>query len=490
MKTKDNEKKVKKARKTGKDELDKSKKEKKKSKKEKKDRKEKHARREKPKSVAELSDRIAALKLPNPKYICAPMVGGSELAFRLLCRRYGCTLAYTPMISSARFPLDEQYREEEFQVTDQDRPLVAHFSGNNPDEMLASAKLVEHRCDAIDLNLGCPQRIAHAGHFGSFLLDEVDRELILSIVRKLSENISIPIFVKIRLLNTVPETIRLCQQLAEAGASLIAIHARYRVNLVGRTGPGARDGAAHLDQVAEIRKVVSDKVAIIANGNIIKHNDLQANLDVTGADGVMSAEGLLDNPALFTPENLQPPKVQLACEYIELAEKYPVKMKSVIFHTRRILREELNAYQLMDDCVSCENIAQVKAVVLQAKEYFEKGNFVYNPEKELAAKNALAKRKHEEGKRKRFEERMLRKAKREGKDPSFYLNKGLEAPSLEALRSMKAMSKEDAFQIWKENHSQHCFEYHFNDDKCHRDRTCAFLHVDPSFVSNDADVFG
>ena len=29
--------------------------------------------------------------------------------------------------------------------------------------------------------IGCPQRIAHAGHFGSYLLDECDRELVLSI---------------------------------------------------------------------------------------------------------------------------------------------------------------------------------------------------------------------------------------------------------------------------------------------------------------------
>ena len=56
-------------------------------------------------------------------------------------------------------------------------------------------------------------------------------------------------FVKIRLLNTVEETIELVRQLHEAGAALVAVHARYRVNLVGRSGPGARDGAAHLDQV-------------------------------------------------------------------------------------------------------------------------------------------------------------------------------------------------------------------------------------------------
>ena len=49
-----------------------------------------------------------------------------------------------------------------------------------------------------------------------------------------------PVFVKINLLNSVPETIELVNQLAEAGASLVCIHGRYRVNLVGRMvlGPG------------------------------------------------------------------------------------------------------------------------------------------------------------------------------------------------------------------------------------------------------------
>jgi tRNA-dihydrouridine synthase 1 len=102
------------------------------------------------------------------------------------------------------------------------------------------------------LNLGCPQRIAHTGHFGSYLLGECDRELVLSMVKTMSLNISKPIFVKIRLLDTVDDTIRLCRQLVEAGASLITIHGRYRVNLVGRTGAGARDGPAHLDQIATV----------------------------------------------------------------------------------------------------------------------------------------------------------------------------------------------------------------------------------------------
>eukprot|EP01050_Picozoa_sp_SAG11_P030854 SAG11_NODE_9311_length_923_cov_1.446602_1_plen_207_part_10 len=163
--------------------------------------------------------------LPPHQLILAPMVGGSELAFRLLARRHGAQLCYTPMIGCEEFAapgggvgLLERHVD--------DSPLVAHFSGNDPQALLTAARQAE-RCSgvvAVDLNLGCPQRSARAGHFGAFLcVEPADRLLVLRIVSALAKQLTVPVFCKIRLLDELDETLAFAEQLQGAGCALLAV---------------------------------------------------------------------------------------------------------------------------------------------------------------------------------------------------------------------------------------------------------------------------
>jgi microsomal dipeptidase-like Zn-dependent dipeptidase len=61
-------------------------------------------------------------------------------------------------------------------------------------------------------------------------------------------------------------------------------------------------------------------------------------------------------------------------------------------------------------------VQQVRDIVMRVKGYkASPASFIYDREKAKEEKNALERKKREEGKRKAYEARMMRKAKREGK---------------------------------------------------------------------------
>lgn len=271
-----------------------------------------------------LSGRSLYESMGSPKAIVAPMVDQSELTWRILSRMNGAQLCYTPMFHARLFGTQEKYRNDQFGELDGDptidRPLIVQFCGNDPEEVLAAAKHVVGRCDAVDLNLGCPQGIARRGHYGAYLMQDWD--LIYRIINKLHEELEIPVTCKIRIFETKEKTLDYAKMVVKAGAQILTVHARTR------DMKGQQTGLADWSYIKYLRENLPQEVVIFANGNIVYQEDVGKCLEETGVDGVMSAEGNLYNPAIFNIDKAtiddKFPRVDVMLrKYFELAKKTP-----------------------------------------------------------------------------------------------------------------------------------------------------------------------
>ena len=184
--------------------------------------------------------------------VAAPMVGASDLAFRLLCRRHGATLCYTEMFFAEQFVSSPEYRNAVFfsqlHAGTLDRPLAVQFAANDASVLVAAARIVEPHCDLIDLNLGCPQKRAQEGQYGAYLLDREHWPRVYRLVRALVDGVAVPTSCKVRLLPSLAMTLRFCRGLQAAGCALLAVHGRQRGSPTRRrSGPAdlhasAREG--------------------------------------------------------------------------------------------------------------------------------------------------------------------------------------------------------------------------------------------------------
>ncbi len=273
--------------------------------------------------------------LGDPRYFAAPMVGQSELAFRMLLREQGkVDLCYTPMILSDYFLANREYQEELFATCSEDSPLVIQFAANDPDVFIQAARKVERHCKAVDLNLGCPQPTGRRNYYGAWLMEDWSR--IDSIIRKASQALTVPVWCKIRIFPELELTVAYAKMIERAGCSLLTVHGRIRARHMN-------DIQVSWDQIQAVKQALT--IPVIANGGISSLTAAEACFNHTECDGVMAASHLLSNPLLLTDKKLG--KYEIAILYLEYALKYQAPLRNAKSHVMQLLDTLLDAKSIM-----------------------------------------------------------------------------------------------------------------------------------------------
>lgn len=214
------------------------------------------------------------------------------------------------MILADSFIHSQLARDMEFQICKEDDPVVIQFAARNAYEFANAAELAAPFVDGIDLNCGCPQRWALQEGIGAKLM-HVDPEHLKDMIRQArGRSVSTPVSVKIRIYEDRRRTVDLARQLQASGASWITVH--------GRRKDQKPSEPIDPESIRLIKETL--EIPVIANGNVFTLAEAEELHRITGANGIMSARGLLENPALFAGYQKTPREA--VTRYVDLALQY------------------------------------------------------------------------------------------------------------------------------------------------------------------------
>ena len=234
--------------------------------------------------------RIGNMTFDN-NLILAPMAGVTDLPFRYLCRKQGCGMAVTEMVSAKAILYKNKNTNELLKVADGEGPVGVQLFGSDPEIMAEMAALIESGPFAlIDVNMGCPvPKIVNNGEGSALMKDIKLAERILSAMVK---SVKKPVTVKFRKGFTENDcnAVDFAKMAESCGVAAVAVH--------GRTREQYYSGTADWDVIRRVKEAV--RIPVIGNGDVFQPEDVKALMEKTGCDGVMIARGAKGNPWIFS----------------------------------------------------------------------------------------------------------------------------------------------------------------------------------------------
>ena len=275
--------------------------------------------------------KIGKLKLQNRLFL-APMLEPNDIAFRLLCKKAGCTLTYTGMIS----PLSKK----SFSIDD--HPAVQLFgnSGKSIRDFISN-----HQSSSLwDFNLGCPSKLSRKLEHGAFMHEDVNK--IKRIVRIMKESTEKPVTIKLR---KSPNAIKILKSVVDK-IDAVGIHPR--------TFSQGYSGLPDYDFALKLKE--ESPVPVIYSGNVDEKN---AKEILKEFDYVFIGRSAVGDPGIFSRILGKKNSIEFS-DYIKLAEKYDLPFRQIKFQAMNFTKGMENAKALRRKIILTKTVDEVERVIL------------------------------------------------------------------------------------------------------------------------------
>ena len=238
--------------------------------------------------------KIGKIDLGHEPLLLAPMEDVTDVAFRLLCKRFGADLVYTEFLGADALIRQVAGTTRKLAIDPEERPVAIQIYGREVEPMVEAARIAEAAGpELLDLNFGCPVKKVAGKGAGSGMLQTP--ELLLEIVRSVVDRVSnrVPVTVKTRLGWDLEHLIitDLAEGIQDAGAEALTIH--------GRTRSQMYTGTADWTLIGEVKRNPRIHIPIIGNGDITSGAEARRAFEDYGVDAVMVGRATFGQPWIF-----------------------------------------------------------------------------------------------------------------------------------------------------------------------------------------------
>lgn len=304
-------------------------------------------------------------KLPRPFFALAPMEAVTDIVFRqVVSKAVRPDVYFTEFtnVSSFASPMGQHSTRGRLEFLESEQPIVAQIWGSKPENFAITAEgLKEMGYQAIDINMGCPDKAVVKSGGGSALIrtPELAKEVI-----EATKKAGLPVSVKTRLgYSDVVEWGDWLGFLLQQDIAMLTVHLRTKKEM--------SKVEAHYElipEIIELRNKVAKGTLLCINGDIKNREEGLALCEkYKGVDGIMIGRGVFSDPYCFEAEQREHSKselLDLLRYHLDIFDQHPGRKFDPLKRFFKIyVRDFAGASELRERLMNCKSTMEVREVL-------------------------------------------------------------------------------------------------------------------------------